>query len=271
MSHIHVPDGVLPWWLWLPGLVAALALVVICARIAERTDARRRVPLLAVVASLMLVAMSSEIVPVAYHMNLTVVAGVLLGPLLSVIAAFIVQLVLAMLGHGGITVVGLNTLLTASEMVIGWALFGVFTAVFSRRRVGWAAAVATVATLAITTTMLVALVAVAGVGALATHDTGALNPASLTLENPFSGGVVHIGLFSGGKEASAAGNTAAPPSIRRFAIIVYGLGSIGWVLEAIVSAWILSYIARVRPGLIWEGAARPREVSVPKHEAGVRP
>ncbi len=56
-------------------------------------------------------------------MNLTVIAGVLLGPVLSVIAAFIVEVVLAMLGHGGVTVLGLNTLMISAEMVLGWALF----------------------------------------------------------------------------------------------------------------------------------------------------
>ena len=104
MSHIHIPDGVLPLLIWLPGWILALLLVTLAGRLAERTQVRRKVPLLAVVSALMLVAMSSEIVPLAYHVNLTVIAGVLLGPVLSVIAAFIVEVVLAMLGHGGVPV-----------------------------------------------------------------------------------------------------------------------------------------------------------------------
>ena len=249
VSHIHIPDGVLPIWLWLPGWLVALGLVYLAGRAAERSDARRKVPLIAVVSAVMLVAMSSEIVPIAYHMNLTVVSGVLLGPLLSVIAAFIVQIVLAMLGHGGVTVIGLNTLMTSAEMVIGWALFRGLTVVLSRRRVRWSAAVATVITLAITTTLLVGLVALAGGGAATARGTGALNPNSLAFASPFSAGVVHIGLFSGGeREASRT------LSVTRFAAVVYTLGSIGWILEALVSAWILGYIARVRPALLWEGA-----------------
>ncbi len=253
MSHIHIPDGVLPVWLWLPGWILALALVSIAGHFAEKTEARRKVPLLAVVSALMLVAMSTEIVPIAYHVNLTVVAGVLLGPALSVIAAFIVQIVLAMLGHGGVTVLGLNTLMISAEMTIGWALFRTLVALLSRTRVRWAAATATVVTLAITTTLLVGIVALAG-GSAASRDTGALDPRSLTLANPLGQGVVHVGLLSGG-ERLVPGSAETPiVSVRRFAIIVYSLGSIGWIIEALVTAWILGYIARVRPGLLWHGA-----------------
>ncbi|HEY5541179.1 MAG TPA: energy-coupling factor ABC transporter permease [Coriobacteriia bacterium] len=252
MSHIHIPDGVLPLWLWLPGWALALVLVFIAGRLAERSDVRRKVPLLAVVSALMLVAMSSEIVPIAYHLNLTVVSGVLLGPVLSVIAAFIVQVVLAMLGHGGVTVLGLNTLMVSTEMVVGWALFRLLMAVLGRARVRWAAAIATVLTLALSTTLLVGLVALSGGGAATAHDTGALDPASLSFANPLSGGVVHIGLFSGGEHTGAA----AGLSVARFATVVYTLGSIGWVLEALVSAWILGYVASVRPALLWEGALK---------------
>jgi cobalt/nickel transport system permease protein len=265
MSHIHIPDGVLPIWLWLPGWIVALALVYIAGRAAERTDVRRKVPLLAVVSALMLVAMSSEIVPIAYHLNLTVVSGVLLGPALSVIAAFIVQVVLAMLGHGGVTVLGLNTLVVTSEMVLGWALFRLFVAVLGRSRVRWATAIATVLTLASSTTLLVGIVALAGGGAATAHDTGALNPASLTFANPFSGSVLHVGLFSGGEHVASAGL-----SVIRFAAVVYTLGSIGWVIEAIVSAWILGYIASVRPALVWQGALKESAHHLIGDETGQR-
>ncbi len=63
MSHIHIPDGVLPAWLWISGWVLTLGIVFIAGRLSERSDVRRKVPLLAVVSALMLVAMSSEIVP----------------------------------------------------------------------------------------------------------------------------------------------------------------------------------------------------------------
>ncbi|NTW28441.1 MAG: hypothetical protein HGA39_03650 [Coriobacteriia bacterium] len=269
MSHIHIPDGVLPVWLWLPGWLLALALVIAAGRYSERADVRRKVPLLAVLSALMLVAMSSEIVPIAYHINLTVVAGVLLGPVLSVIAAFIVQIVLAMLGHGGVTVLGLNMLMTSAEMILGWALFRAGVRLLSRTRVRPAAAAATVVTLAITTTLLVGLVALSGGGAATARETGALNPTTLSFANPFTGGIVSVELFSGG-EHPAAEETAL--SVKRFAAIVYTLGSIGWMIEALITAWILGYIARMRPGLLWgrapgEAALEHRTIG---HESGGR-
>jgi len=274
MSHIHIPDGVLPLMLWLPGWIIALVLVTLAGRLAERSQVRRKVPLLAVVSALMLVAMSSEIVPLAYHVNLTVIAGVLLGPVLSVIAAFIVEVVLAMLGHGGVTVLGLNTLMISAEMVLGWALFRLLVHVLSRKRVRWAAFVATVLTLATTTTLLVGLVALAGGGAATARETGALSPATMTFANPLSGGVFRTGLFSGG-EGDAGGAAGTSPSgagalsVRRFAAVVYTLGPLGWLLEALITAWVLGYIGRVRPGLLWDGGFEQHEVHLQGDE-GVR-
>jgi cobalt/nickel transport system permease protein len=266
MSHIHIPDGVLPIWLWLPGWLIALVLVFVAGRLAERAEVRRKVPLLAVVSALMLVAMSSEIVPIAYHIILTVVSGVLLGPILSVIAAFIVQVVLAMLGHGGVTVLGLNTLIVSFEMIAGWALFRLLVAALGRGRVRWATAIATVLTLVMSTTLLVLVVWLTGEGAAAARDTGALDPASLAFANPFSGGVFHIGLFSGGEHATEA----AGLSVARFAAVGYTLGSFGWVLEALVSAWILGYIAAVRPALLWEVALKEGAHHLVGDETGQR-
>jgi len=281
VSHIHIPDGVLPAWLWISGWILTIAIVFVSGRLAERSDVRRKVPLLAVISALMLVSMSSEIVPLAYHVNLTVIAGVLLGPVLSVIAAFIVEVVLAMLGHGGVTVLGLNTVMIASEMVLGWLLFRGLVIVLTRKRVRAAAAIATVLTLATTTTMLVILVALAGGGTAAGRETGALDPATMTFANPLSGGLVSAGLFSGGEGedapatpdggASTAATSAPEPSlsVKRFAAVVYTLGPFGWLIEALISAWVLGYVARVRPRLLWDGPLAHLEHRVPGDE-GVR-
>lgn len=276
MSHIHIPDGVLPLWLWASGWLAALVLLGIVSRLSQRHDMRRKVPLLGVVSALMLVAMSSEIVPLAYHINLTVVGGVLLGPVLSPIAAFIVVVVLAMLGHGGVTVIGLNALIVSCEMVVGWGLFHGLLRLFGRRRARVGAGIATVATLALTTTLLVGVVW-AGGSAATTRETGALDPADLAFENPFSSGVFSVGLFAGGHEHAEEHTHAedehahaeeATLSVGRFAAVVYTLGPLGWVIEALVTAGILGYVLRVRPTLVLSGALAEKTRRIPGDEAG---
>jgi len=192
MSHIHIPDGVLPTWLWVLGWAAALALVGVAVHMSRAEDLRRKVPLVGVVSAFVVVAMSSEIVPIAYHMNLAVVAGVLLGPWLGIVAALIVQVILAAIGHGGVTVIGLNTLMTSTEMVLGGLLFNLFVLLLGRRRAALSGAFATVLTLALTTSLLVGLVALAGGGVATSRETGALDPKTLSFSNPFTEGVFSV-------------------------------------------------------------------------------
>jgi len=141
-----------------------------------------------------------------------------------------------------------------------------------------------VLTLATTTTLLVGLVALAGGGAATTRETGALDAQRMTFANPLSGGVFRAGLLSGekgspGVSTSSAGATGtggesgaqgtAPLSVGRFAAVVYTLGPIGWLIEALITAWVLGYVARVRPGLLWDGPLESHEHHVPGDE-GVR-
>jgi cobalt/nickel transport system permease protein len=257
MTHIHIPDGVLPLWLWLGGWLLTLGVLWAAGRAGSGAESRRRVPLLAVLSAMMLVAMSSEIVPLAYHLNLTVIAGTLLGTALSPIAAFIVCVILALLGHGGVTVIGLNTLLITAEMVIGGTLVRALIRAFGRHRVPFAAGLATVMTLAVTTAMLVGIVALAGTNSAAARETGSLDPSSLRFSNPVSDGVFKLGLFSGGEApTSVSAEVAGEVSVARFATVVFVLGPIGWVLEALVTALVLGYVARVRPSLLWPPVER---------------
>lgn len=290
MTHIHIPDGVLPTWLWVGGWIAALLLVFIAGKVSSRARERRKVPLLGIVAAMMLVAMSSEIIPIAYHVNLTVLGGILLGPVLSVIVAFIVGLILAMLGHGGVTVLGLNTLIIAAEMSLGWLFFRTIVRLLGRPRAGWSAGIATVLTLAVTTSMLVGVVWLAGSGPATTRETGMLDPQSLALENPFAEGVFSVGIFSGGhdhdEEADAHEGESAEEhaehteegedahdhgielDVQRFALVVFTLGPIGWILESLITAGIVRYAARVRPTLIFQGALEKAVHRLPGDEAG---
>jgi cobalt/nickel transport system permease protein len=249
VSHIHIPDGVLPLWLILVGWVAAGALTALAVRRARSHDLRRRIPLVGAMAALMLVGMSSEIIPIAYHINLTVLAGIMLGPWLSIITALIVNVMLALVGHGGVTVIGLNTLVIIAEMVVGWFLFGRFVRVLGRRRPSVSAAGATVLALIVSTTLLVGIVALGGSPA-ATRESGSFDPTALSFANPLGAGVVTNVLV-----APEAKEELPQLPVVRFALMVYLLGSVGWIIEALITALIVGFVARVRPGLVFEGAA----------------
>src|SRR5512143_581213 len=122
MSHLHIPDGLLPVWLWGGGLVLAMAAVGISLYMVRGVDLKKKVPLLGMMCAMMLVGMNLEIATLAYHVNLSVITGIILGPWLGMVAAFMVNIILSLVGHGGVTVVGLNTLDIGSECVMGYFL-----------------------------------------------------------------------------------------------------------------------------------------------------
>lgn len=250
MSHLHAPDGVLPLWLWSSGWLITLVAVVIASKVASRHDVRRRLPLLSVVAAFMLVAMSAEIVPLAYHVNLTVIGGVLLGPALSIVATFIVELMLALLGHGGVTVIGVNSVIMSVEMLAGAWLFRLLIRALGRRRIRGAALGATVLGLALSTTLLVGVVALS-------DRVGGTAPDTHAIEETQGG--------HGTGDAHDEHGHAEPLDLEpgRFAALVYTLGPLGWLMEGLLTAWVLAYVDRIRPGLLWGSTSRGSFVTRP--------
>jgi len=109
--HLHIPDGVLPVYLWAPALGVALLLLFFASR-GERDALGKRVAYRGAIAALALAAMAIEIPlgPLEYHLTLIGPIGVLLGVAGSFQVIFLVNAILALIGHGGFTVVGLNAL-----------------------------------------------------------------------------------------------------------------------------------------------------------------
>ena len=253
MSHLHIPDGILPLWLIVAGWAITLVLLFISARRLSGPEARRKVPQLGVVAALMLVGMSTEFVPIAYHINLTVLAGIIVGPAMGFLAAFIVDLILALFGHGGITVVGLNTLIIGAECVLGSLIFrGLYRLMRARiQSVSIPAGASVILTLFISTMMLIGVVALANVDPGKARETGSLDTATFSFRNPFGQGVLSNRVIH--PEEEAAGDFYLRDSgidLGRFAAAVLVLGVIGWLLEAMITAIIVQFIYRVRRELV---------------------
>ena len=219
MTHMHIPDFVLPVWLWVSGFVVMAAALWFSLLRLRSMDKKREIPLLGAISAAMIVVMSLEILPIAYHINLSVVAGILLGPSLGFVAAFIVNLMLALLGQGGVSVIGLNTILLGLEAVLGHMAFSLFKRFLP---VFWRAAVATVLTLFITTMLLIAMVAASNV-----------DPDRFLHADEH-----HLSMQEG------------PVSVPKFALLVLSFGVVGWIIEAAITGSVVKFISQVKPDLL---------------------
>jgi cobalt/nickel transport system permease protein len=235
MSHIHLPDGVLPVWLWVSGYVAVILIWAILLRFMKKDNLTKRLPLLGMMAAVMVLGASVEVIPIAYHVNLTVMSGILLGPSLIFLATFVVNAILALFGHGGITVIGLNTLVLSIEGVAGYYLFRFFWRLL--KRLTLAAFLATFLALAVSTFAMI------GVVSLGTYHYE-------ELIHQEKGGIIGFEL---GKEKEAHQKESVPGeevNLKRFISIILPLGFIGWVLEGIITVLVARYIQRLRPDLL---------------------
>ena len=110
MSHLHVPDGILPPVFWVSGLVLT-ALLLFWSTAQTRRSGPRELAFQSSLGGIMLAVMAFPVPITAfeYCMTLAGPVGVLLGAGAAFQVSFVVTLILALLGQGGFTVVGLNT------------------------------------------------------------------------------------------------------------------------------------------------------------------
>ncbi len=235
MSHIHLPDGVLPVWLWASGFVVMVLVGTVLFKTIRKEEMSKRLPLLGMMAAVMVLGASVEIVPIAYHVNLTVIAGILLGPALTFLATLVVNVILAMFGHGGITVLGLNTLILSLEGIVGYYLFRFFWTVF--KKIGPAVFLATFLALLVSTFSMI------GVVSLGTSHYGEM------IHRGHQGGIFEFEI-SGEKADHHEGKAEDEVNLGRFVTIILPLGFIGWVLEGVITTLIARYIYRIRPELL---------------------
>ncbi|MBI2487980.1 MAG: energy-coupling factor ABC transporter permease [Deltaproteobacteria bacterium] len=240
MSHMHIPDGVLPLWLVFAGWIITFGILSFCIMRVKNVKLEQKLPLIGIVSALMIVGMTLEIVPIAYHVNLSVIAGIVLGPSLAFIAVFIVELIIAMFGHGGITVVGLNSLIVGAEAALGFYLFRVFWGVVSDGRLsaGLSSALAAVFSLILSSSLMIGIVYMsqASPGRILHKDEQSSDEKMLSQ-----------GLFERHEKHLVLDKKI---DIERFAKTVFFLGIFGWMLESVITGFVIGYVFRVRPDLI---------------------
>jgi len=241
MSHIHLPDGILPVWLWVLGWLLLAGLLFIFKGQFQKERFSSKIPLLAMFAAVMVISMSLEIVPLFYHINLSVVSGIILGPAWFILCSFVVNLILASFGHGGITVVGLNSLVISAEGVLGYFMFKALRRIL--KKISWAGFASAFLSLLLSTFLALGIVAV----------------GKTNLSSAFGIGHEHhpekqkgFLKFETEKPEEHKKEVSAEFDFRKFLFLVLGFGSIGWILEGLITGGVLSYLHKVRPG-IFEG------------------
>jgi cobalt/nickel transport system permease protein len=257
MSHIHLPDGVLPVWLWVSGYIVMVLVGAVLFRFIGKGQVSRRLPLLGMMAAAMVLGAAVEIIPIAYHVNLTVISGILLGPSLIFLATLVVNVILALFGHGGITVIGLNTLILSIEGILGYYFFKLFWRVFKRltrstalsptfegrdgkRRSGLTPAVFPATFLA----LMVSTFSMIGVVSLGTAHYEEL------IHGEHQHGIFGFELSGGKADHPEKEMRTEEINLKRFIAIVLPLGFIGWILEGVITTLIARYIYRIRPDLL---------------------
>ncbi|OGI01975.1 MAG: hypothetical protein A2Y25_08375 [Candidatus Melainabacteria bacterium GWF2_37_15] len=214
MSHLHIPDGIIAIWLWVLGYVLTAVYFFIFARHIKKTSSYKKIPVVSVLGALMLLSMS---IPVPfflpYHINLSSLAGILVGPFYAGSAIFCVNMILALLGHGGVTIIGLNTVILTIEAGIAYFLYKKFKSAFT----------ATFCALIVSAFLTITVIY------LGTHDLDLLLDC-----HECAGGHEHEAVFS--------------PD--RFLLMVLAVGAMGWTLESFITNFIVNYIKRVKPELL---------------------
>jgi cobalt/nickel transport system permease protein len=218
VTHLHIPDGVLPWSLWVPGMALALAALALTAWLG-RAAPRPNLAYQGAIGALMLAAMAIELPlgPLEYHLSLLGPAGALLGPIAAFQVVFVVSLMLALAGHGGLTVVGWNALVLGA----GAALARPVARVLARR--------------------LSPAVSLAGATACAQAVAGLLWLA-----------VMLVALRTGARARWLDRGLGTLPV---FMTLALPLWLVGVLVESAVAFGLGRFIARVRPDLLPGGAA----------------
>jgi cobalt/nickel transport system permease protein len=223
VSHLHIPDGVLSPWVWGAGLAAAVLLLLATAR-ALRGASPQQVAFQGALGALVLAAMAIHVPigPIGFHLMLVGPLGILLGAASAFQTLFVVGVLLAFLGHGGFTVIGLNVLVLGAGAALARPLFRTAA---PRMSPPAAFALAT---------------------AVAQAASGALWLAVMAAALPLGPAGLNGGASSG--------------RLSTFAAIAFPVWLAGVLIESGVAWGVGRFLHRVRPDLLAAGPARGTEL-----------
>lgn len=226
MSHLHMPDGILPLWLCIVGYIL-IGIHLLVFRKYFKSANSKKIALAGVMSALMIVAMSVEVPPISYHVNLAALSGILLGPVLSVLTIFTTNIILAMLGHGGVTVVGLNTVIVSIEAIFAYFIFKLLSKRLKDIR--------KTTFISVFTALMISTATMIGVIYM---GTGGLEQ------------IMHDDCEHSKHEKKHDHENSEKFDIKKFITIVLIFGMLGWIAESTLSAFIIGYISRIKPDVL---------------------
>jgi cobalt/nickel transport system permease protein len=246
MSHIHLPDGVIPFVWWIGGYIAALLVAVFVLRRIDKDSIRRKIPIAAVMAAVMLITMSVPLGFIPFHLNLSALAGILMGPGLGFVIAFVVNLFMAMMGHGGITVVGLNTLIIGAEAVLA---FFIFSLLHGKLQKVLSSGISVVLALVVSISLMIAVVGLSGAvditggEAFLAHDHDHGHEYEEKHEEEKHAEEKHA--EEKHEEGFDLGFVTLTGWTAFLAVVISGM-----LLESVLTALIVGFLAKVRPDML---------------------
>ncbi|SHJ96930.1 cobalt/nickel transport system permease protein [Anaerobranca californiensis DSM 14826] len=225
MSHLHITDDLLQWQLALFGYLTTLFIIGYILITTKKEELFNNIAKLGIMSALMLIVMSIPL-GIPFHLNLSILTALIIGPKLGFISIFLVNIILATFGHGGITVVGLNTLIMGSEVFIGYYLFSFLLT----KGLKWQ--------YALFTTVLLALIISASL-MITVVGIGGIEPAF----------VYHSCDHDHGEDVTTGENL----TYSRFAMLVLGIVLFGATIEGLVILIIVNYFRKIRPDYLLKG------------------
>lgn len=223
MSHLHITDDLLHWGFAIAGFALNFLIIGYILLTTKKEELFDNLAKLGIMSALMMIVMS---IPLGFpfHINLSILTALILGPKLGFISVLLVNTILSTFGHGGITVLGLNTLILGAEVFIGYYLFSFFLSKGIKWQYGLASAI--VIALLISASLMISVIGIGGIepaAAYHTHEEEVLVGESIEL------------------------------SYGRFATLVIGIVLLGAPIEALVILIVVNYFRKVRPDYLLKG------------------